>query len=381
MIAIENARLFEELEQRNAELTQALDQQTATAGVLRVIASSPTDLSPVFDELAVSAARLCEANTSVIWRVDGDVLRAAAASFGVAGVGETTRPLTRGTRQGRAILEGRVIHVEDVEAEDARAEYPDNPRYGQGNRAIVVVPMIRDGSAIGAINVSRSEPRRFTEQQIALLETFADQAVIAIENARLFEALQDANQALEVASQHKSQFLANMSHELRTPLNAIIGYSEMLQEEAEDDRRRGVPARPSADQRGRQAPAGADQRHPRPLQDRGRPHGPRPRARSRSRSMVRDVAGDRPAAGREERQHADGRLSRRPRHRCTPTRRRSGRPSSTCSPTPPSSPNGGVSSFELSEFPTSEGERAPLSQLMERLGDSLPSPSPTPASG
>ena len=103
-----------------------------------------------------------------------------------------------------------------------------------GTRAAMAVPMLRDGTAVGVLHLRRMEARPFNDQQVALLEAFADQAVIAVENARLFEELQEANRQLAKASQHKSQFLANMSHELRTPLNAIIGYSEMLQEEAAD---------------------------------------------------------------------------------------------------------------------------------------------------
>ena len=116
---------------------------------------------------------------------------------------------------------------------DDRAYSRENARR-LGFRSVAGVPLLRDGVGIGMIGVLRREVHPFTEQQIALLETFADQAVIAIENARLFRELQEANRQLEEASRHKSQFLANMSHELRTPLNAVIGYSEMLQEEAED---------------------------------------------------------------------------------------------------------------------------------------------------
>jgi signal transduction histidine kinase len=136
---------------------------------------------------------------------------------------------------GRAMLERRTIHVPDVLAV-IDTEFPDS-RYGQqalGFLTQMSAPLLREGEPIGVIGLHRLEQRPFADAEIALLETFADQAVIAIENARLFQELQEANRQLGEASQHKSQFLANMSHELRTPLNAIIGYSEMLQEELED---------------------------------------------------------------------------------------------------------------------------------------------------
>ena len=131
--------------------------------------------------------------------------------------------------------------------------------------------------------MTRAEVRPFTDKQIELVTTFADQSVIAIENARLFDEIQEKSRQLEVASQHKSQFLANMSHELRTPLNAIIGVTEMLLEDARDleARRRARAARAGAARR--PAPARADQRHPRPVQDRGRQDGAPPRVVRRSR--------------------------------------------------------------------------------------------------
>jgi len=246
VIAIENARLFSELEQRNQALNEALSQQTATAEILRVIAASPTDLATVLDTIVASAVRLGDAGYSTIWRVDSDVLRCVAyrqtydASFDPQ-VGRTL-PITRNTMTGRTVLDGRVIHIANVDTDENRREFPESVPYTRtGPMTRLHIPLLRDGVGIGMLGVSRLEVRPFTEAQIALLEAFADQAVIAIENTRLFEELQaanrqlgDANEQLAEASQHKSQFLANMSHELRTPLNAIIGYSEMLQEEAED---------------------------------------------------------------------------------------------------------------------------------------------------
>jgi signal transduction histidine kinase len=134
--------------------------------------------------------------------------------------------VSRGTVLGRAVAECKPIQVTDVEADP---EY--TLKEGQklaGYRTVVGIPLLRDGVPIGVLVLTRSEVRPFTDRQIELVTTFADQAAIAIENVRLFDEIQDKSQQLEVASQHKSQFLANMSHELRTPLNAILGYTELM---------------------------------------------------------------------------------------------------------------------------------------------------------
>jgi signal transduction histidine kinase len=233
VIAIENVRLFTELQEKNqaltqahAQVTQALEQQTATADILKVISGSPTDVQPVFDAIAESAARLCSANDAQVLRVEGNVLHLIAA-FGTPSM-PPVRQLTRGYLIGRAVIDRKILHVRDVA--QALAEYPETTGARFGVQSALAVPLLREGVALGVIRISRTEIQPFTDKQIALVQTFADQAVIAIENVRLFKELQVANRELEAASRHKSEFLANMSHELRTPLNAIIGFSEVLSE-------------------------------------------------------------------------------------------------------------------------------------------------------
>ena len=205
-IAIENARLLNELQAKNADLTDALEQQTATAEILRAISSSPTDERPVFNAIVSSARRLCGASFSVVFLVETGQLRLAAvegvSEAGVAALRETyPLPVARGTTSGRAILDRRVIHVEDSWLDP---EYTHPLRDAIALRSILSVPIFREGAPIGAVSVWRGEAQPFTPKQIALLQTFADQAVIAIENVRLFKELEARNSELRVALEQQT---------------------------------------------------------------------------------------------------------------------------------------------------------------------------------
>jgi signal transduction histidine kinase len=213
VIAIENVRLFQELEGRNRDLTEALEQQTATAEILRAISSSPTDIRPVLETLVHAAARFCGAANVALLIRDGEVLRGAAATgpFGeelarrFGGIEGFEVPVTRGSVTGRAVFECRTVHVHDLGAEPEE-EFPVGRDLQRqlGHHTMVATPLLREGTPIGAIDLFRTEVKPFSDRQLALLRTFADQAVIAIENVRLFKELEARNKDLTVALEQQT---------------------------------------------------------------------------------------------------------------------------------------------------------------------------------
>ena len=228
VIAIENVRLINETK-------EALERQTAIAEILRVISSSPTDTQPIFDAIVRACQRLFDGR-AVAFSVprEGMIETVAFADDGTRGERHggflQPWPFDRGSAAGACMIDARVINVADTAI--AVQEFPrmKDLAMALGYRSGLFLPLLKERRAIGMIGILRATQGAFSEQETVLAQAFADQAVIAIENVRLFNEIQDKNRQLEIANQHKSEFLANMSHELRTPLNAVIGFSEVLLE-------------------------------------------------------------------------------------------------------------------------------------------------------
>ena len=182
------------LQERDRQLAEALEQQTSTTEILGIIANSATDLQPVLDAVAENAARLIDAQDAIIHRLDGDVLRDAAHFGAIPRTADGTHtPLNRASVAGRAVVDRQLVHVHDMQAE-SEVEFPlaKSRAVRDGTRSVLGAPLLREGLPIGAILIRRTEVQPFTDKQIALLKTFADQAVIAIENVRLFNELKES---------------------------------------------------------------------------------------------------------------------------------------------------------------------------------------------
>ena len=209
-------RLTEQLESCKRELAEATERETATGEILRVIASSPTDLQSVLDAVAENAARLCDSNDAQLRLIEGNILR-LVASYGSLATPEI-KTITRQNVTGRAVIDRQMIHVHDLETE-RETDYPDSER-AAGGRTVLAIPLLREGTAIGAILIRRLEVRPFTDEQISLLKTFADQAVIAIENVRLLQERETRNR--DLAALHDVTAAASQSLEIKPVLDEVV---------------------------------------------------------------------------------------------------------------------------------------------------------------
>src|SRR6516165_2270150 len=232
VIAIENARLFDEVQARTRELSEALEQQTATSEILGVIAASPTNIQPVLQAVAESACRLCEAYDSVIRLCEGERLH-VRAHHGPIPVDFVGSPIGRGWVTGRAFVDREPVHVHDLQA--AADEFPDGSAYARrfGHRTILAVPLLRENEAIGALVIRRAEVRPFTDKQIALLTTFARQAASAIESVRLFDDAQARTRELTESLQQLRALgevtqAVNSTLDLETVLSTIVAKAVQL---------------------------------------------------------------------------------------------------------------------------------------------------------
>ncbi len=195
----------ENIQSLRRERDELLAREAATSEILRMIARAPADLQSVMDTIAESAARLCDAKDALIFRVEGDVQQRVAVFGAMPTTAIGMRGITRGTPVGRAIIDRQTIHIHDI-AEEIETEFPEyrTVQKATGIRTALATPLMRDGAPFGVINIRRMEVRPFTDKQIKLLETFADQAVIAIENARLIHEQQARNRDLTEALEQQT---------------------------------------------------------------------------------------------------------------------------------------------------------------------------------
>ena len=244
MIAIENARLFDEVQAKTRDLTEALTYQTGSSNILKVIASSPTDVGPVLKAIVENACELCDAYDAVVVLKDGDDLR-FSAHHGPIPIGLETWPINRNWTAGRAFVDKRPVHVHDL---FDSADFPDGRELARrmGHRSILSVPLLRENESIGAIVLRRTEVHPFSDKQITLLQTFADQAVIAIGNVRLFDEVQartrELSQSLDELRTAQDrlvqteklaslgQLTAGIAHEIKNPLNFVNNFSALSAE-------------------------------------------------------------------------------------------------------------------------------------------------------